>query len=107
MDLGAFVVDDEFLLLDRHLELDHLRAGLGGLLMGVDEGRRDELDLLARERCPSVTPRAGTAATRVAMAAAAIMVRRVNIVLSKVFMSLFHGDLAPFVVRLLCGATNS
>ncbi len=80
-----------FLLLDRHLELDDLGAVLGGLLVGMHEGRRDELDLLAGKLVDGRRPRPGAAATRAATAAAAMMARRVNIALSEVCMSLFAG----------------
>ena len=38
-----------FLLLDLHPEFHDLRRLLGRLLMRMHEGRRDELDLLARQ----------------------------------------------------------
>ena len=34
---------------DRQLELDDLRSGLGRLFVGVDEGRGDQFDFLARQ----------------------------------------------------------
>ncbi|MEY9104947.1 hypothetical protein ABH999_001143 [Bradyrhizobium yuanmingense] len=46
---GALVVDDDFLLLDRHPELDDLGALCRGLLVRVHEGRSDQLYLLTRQ----------------------------------------------------------
>ena len=49
VDLRAVVVDDDFLLDDRHLEDDDLRSAAGRLLVRVHERRRDELDRAARQ----------------------------------------------------------
>jgi hypothetical protein len=49
MEFRAGGVDDDFLLLYRHLELDNLRARLGRLFVGVDIGRGDQFDFLARQ----------------------------------------------------------
>ena len=49
LELGAGVVDDDFLFLDRQFELDDLRAFLGGLLVRMHEGRRHQFDGLARQ----------------------------------------------------------
>ena len=49
MEFRAGFVDDDFLLPYGHLELDDLRSGLGRLFVGVDEGRGDQFDFLARQ----------------------------------------------------------
>ena len=49
LEFGAGIVDDDFLLPDRQLELDDLRAFLGGLFVLMHEGRRDQLDSLPRQ----------------------------------------------------------
>ena len=49
LEFGAGIVDDDFLLFDRQLELDDLRAFLGGLLVRMHKGRRDQFDGLPRQ----------------------------------------------------------
>ena len=49
LELGAGIVDDDFLLADRQLELHDLRAALGNLLVRMHERRRHQFDLLARQ----------------------------------------------------------
>ena len=49
MEFRAGIVDDDFLLPYRQLEFDDLRSGLGRLFVGVDEGRGDQFDFLARQ----------------------------------------------------------
>ena len=49
LELGAGVVDDDFLLLDGQFELDDLRAFLGGLVVRMHEGWRHQFNGLARQ----------------------------------------------------------
>ena len=46
LERGALVVDHHLLLLDRERELHDLGALLGGLLVRMHEGRRDQFDFL-------------------------------------------------------------
>ena len=49
MEFRAGIVDDDFFLPYSQLELDNLRSRLGRLFVGMNEGRSDQFDFLARQ----------------------------------------------------------